>query len=109
MFVDDLVSISIDTTFLHTMGRCQWNPKALSITAPEDAKHEEDQALENTAWYRDEFGEHMKGKDKKNKQREYAAPEVLCGINDKHIYNGIHGDKGKGYAGNPGVAQLDLG
>ena len=65
--------------------------------------------MENAAWYRDEYGEHMKRKDKKDKKKEYAAPKVLYGIDDEHTYNTIHGEKRASYAGTPGAAKLNLG
>ena len=78
-FVDALVMQAIDATFLHSMDRCKWDPKTLTITTPDDVKREEEMALENAAWYKDEYGEHMSKKDKKDKKKEYAAPEVLYG------------------------------
>ena len=107
-FVDALVMQAIDATFLHSMDRCKWDPKTLTITTPDDVKREEEMALENAAWYKDEYGEHMSKKDKKDKKKEYAAPEVLYGIDDEHTYNTIHGEKGVSYAGTPGAAKLDL-
>jgi len=108
-FVDALVNESVDASFRHTMDRCQWDAATLTITTPEDAQREKEQEIEAAAWYRDEYGSHMKSKDKQKKQKEYAAPEALYDMDDEHTFHTIHGGEGKGYAGTPGAAKINLG
>jgi hypothetical protein len=38
---------------------------------------EKAKAMESAAWYRDEFGDHMKGKDKQEAPREFADAEMM--------------------------------
>ena len=46
-----------------------------------------------------------KGRQKKN---EYASPENLYDIDGEHSVKTIHEHPGKGYAGTPGAATIDL-
>ena len=42
------------------------------------------------------------------KKKEYESPEMLYDIVDEHSVKKIHEHPGKGYAGTPGAATVDL-
>ena len=113
-FVDNLLKASIDPQLLHTMNVCKWDKATQVMSTPDDAAEEKDRDIENAAWYKDEFGSHMKDKGRKEK-RTYAAPEQLFDLDGAHLVNTIFGNKkgdgneGKGYAGSPGAASINLG
>ena len=44
----------------------------------------------------------------RKKKKEYASPAVLNDIDGEHSVKMIHENPGKGYAGTPGVATIDL-
>ena len=106
-FVDRLVKRSICPELCHGINLCEWNKETHVLTTPADKDEDAAQDIENAAWYKDEFGDHMKGGGKEKKQ--YAAPEALYGLDDEHSVRTIHDKKGKGYSGSPGAEQLDLG
>ena len=64
-------------------------------------------ALEKAAWYKDEFGSHMADKNKREK-KEYAAPEMLYDLDGEHTVKSLSERPGKGYAGTPGAATINL-
>ena len=49
----------------------------------------------------------MSTKGRQNK-KEYASPDILYDIDGEHSAKTIHEHPGKGYAGTPGAATIDL-
>ena len=113
-FVTELVNQSIDPQVLHEMGTCTWDKKTKSLTTPEDVEKAKEQEIESAAWYKDEWGSHMADKGRQGK-KTYAAPEQLYNLDGAHSVNTIFGKEeetnkeGKGYAGSPGAATINLG
>ena len=113
-FIHDLLQASIDPQLLHSMRECKWDKATKVLSTPEDQEKEKDKEIENAAWYKDEFGSHMKDKGRQEK-KSYAAPEQLYDLDGTHSVNTIFGknggkeNEGKGYAGSPGAASINLG
>lgn len=63
------------------------------LTTLEDAENEKLRAMEEAAWYNDEFGEHMVDSSKKEKNI-YANMEALDDLHCNHSHNLIHQKKG---------------
>ena len=62
--------------------------------------------LEYAAWYKYEYGAHMRIKGRQ-KKKEYASPEMLYDIDGKNSVKAINENPGKGYADTPGAATID--
>ena len=63
--------------------------------------------LNDSAWYKDEYGAHMRTK-RRQKKKEYASPDMLYDIDDEHSFKTIHVHPSKGYAGTPGASTIYL-
>ena len=108
-FIRRLVNASIDPLFLHSMGACTWNSETNVLSTPDDIEQQKEQDIEAAAWYKDEFGDHMKDKERKAK-KQYAALEQFYDLDGTHSVQTIHVcAAGKGYAGTPGAATFNLG
>ena len=113
-FIDALVQQSIDPHMLHAMSTCKWDKAMKVLTTPEYEEKAKEQEIESAAWYKDEWGLHMADKGRQGK-KTHAAPEQLYDLDGGHSVNTIFGkndknDKeGKGYAGTPGAASINLG
>ena len=67
IFVKALIQGEICLALNHATGTCTWYSSNETVTTPEDAEKERQQVLEASAWYKDEYGDHMstKGRQKK--------------------------------------------
>ena len=63
--------------------------------------------IKDAAWYKDEYGAHMSTKGRQ-KRKEHASLEMRNDIDGEHSIKMIHEHPGKGYAGTPGAATIDL-
>lgn len=91
-FVIHLLHESCCLTLASGIKECKWDKEKQSITTA--AQAEEDaclQEMENAAWYKDEFGQHMVDKVKKSKS--YADAKALytldrgCSVKTLHACN----------------------
>ena len=64
------------------------------LSTPKDTAREKDQDIETAAWYKDEFGDHMTDKGRKE-EKQYSAPEQLYDLNGTHSVNTIFGKTAK--------------
>jgi hypothetical protein len=63
--------------------------------------------LEEAAWYKDEFGDHMVDTSRKEKKK-FAGKEALDELNCDYSFKSVHYKTGN-YVGSPGEATIDLG
>jgi hypothetical protein len=98
-----LLSASVDPSLLHTIGECTWDEKTWVLTTPDDKEREEEAAMEQAAWYKDQFA--STGKNKK----AYANSELMFKMTDEHSVTTIHERPGRAtYEGSPGAPTIDL-
>ena len=94
------------------VGNCKWDAKTKTLTTPGDAAKEKSLALEQAAWYNNDFGMKM-GKtmadEARKKQGQLMNPEDIYQIDaDAHTYHTLNERPGT-YDGTPGAVRLDLG
>jgi len=87
--IANVVRASMDPILVNSIGKCKWDEKLWVLETPEDAENEKRRAMENAAWYNDEFGDHMVDTSKKEK-REYANKEALDELHGDHSFKTIH-------------------
>jgi hypothetical protein len=87
--IANVVRASMDPILVDSIGKCKWDEKLWVLETPEDAENEKRRAMENAAWYNDEFGDHMVDMSKKEK-REYANKEALDELHGDHSFKTIH-------------------
>jgi hypothetical protein len=68
-FILKVMGHATDALMCQEINRCTWDPKTKKLTTPQDGEMEKAKTLESAAWYRDEFGGHMQGKDKREASR----------------------------------------
>ena len=107
VFVKALIQGEICTVLNHTAGAYTWDSSKKTVATPEDAERERQQVIEDAAWYKYEYGAHMSTKGRQ-KIKECASPEMMYDIYGEHSVKTIHEHAGKGYAGTPGAATIDL-
>ena len=107
VFVKALIKGAIWPSLNHADGTCTWDSINKTVTTPEDAEREQQQVLEDLAWYKDEYGDHMSTRGRQ-KKKEYSSPEIMYDIEGEHSVKKIHEHPGKGYDGTPGAATIDL-
>ena len=109
-FKTDLLKASIDPSLLHEIEHCTWDPLTNVLLTPNEEKAKEAKTMEDAAWYHDEFAA-LTGTDgtKGKKKKSYANAEMLYDIDGDQSVQTLHNRPGKGYAGSPGAARLDLG
>jgi hypothetical protein len=106
-FVMRLVRASVDASLCNTIDDCKWEDKGWVLTTPEDEENDKLKAIEDAAWYNDEFGDHMVDTSKKEKLK-YASKEALDELNCDHSYKSVHQKKGN-YVGSPDAPSFQLG
>ena len=109
-FKTDLLKASIDPSLLHEIEHCTWDPLTKVLLTPNEEKAKEAKTMEDAAWYHDEFAA-LTGADgtKGKKKKSYANAEMLYDMDGDQSVQTLHNRPGKGYAGSPGAARLDLG
>jgi hypothetical protein len=105
--ITDLIRASMDPILVNGMSSCKWEREHWILTTPEDAENEKLKAMEDAAWYNDEFGNHMVDVSRKEKV-EYASKEAMAELHCDHSYKSIHQKKGN-YVGSPGEESFQLG
>jgi hypothetical protein len=91
--ISDVVRASMDPTLVNSIGECAWDEKLMVLTTPEDAENDKMRAMEEAAWYNDEFGDHMVDTSKKEKV-PYASKEALDDLHCEASFKTIHQKKG---------------
>jgi hypothetical protein len=91
--IADVVRASMDPILVNMVSECKWDEKLMILTTPEDAENEKIRAMEEAAWYNDEFGDHMVDTSKKEKV-PYASKEALDDLHCEHSFKTIHQKKG---------------
>ena len=109
-FLKHLLQASIDPSLLHDISNCTWDEKTKVLITPNEENDKNVQKMEDAAWYNDEFAV-LTSKDGKKgtKKKTYANAEMLYDMDGEHSVHTLHNRPGKGYAGSPGAATLDLG
>ena len=64
-YVISLLRASCDTSLLHRAAKCTWDKETRVLTTPEDVQAEKEKAIEEAAWYKFTFEEHMESPKKK--------------------------------------------
>jgi hypothetical protein len=54
-----VIRASMDPILVNGIDKCSWEKEHWIMTTPEDAENEKLKAIEEAAWYNDEFGDHM--------------------------------------------------
>jgi hypothetical protein len=91
--IADVVRASMDPILVNMVGRCKWDEKLMVLTTPEDEEMEKNRKMEEAAWYKDEYGDHMVDTSKKEKVA-YASKEALDDLHCEHSFKTIHKKKG---------------
>ena len=107
VFVNALIQGAVLLDLNHDAGTCTWGSSKKTVTTPDDAERERQQLLEDAAWYKYLYGAHMSTKGRQ-KKKKYASPEMMYDIDGEKYVKAIHENPGKGYAGTPGAATIDL-
>jgi hypothetical protein len=110
-FIMNVLGHATDAILCQEINRCTWDPQTKQLTTPRDGDMEKAKAMESAAWYRDEFGDHMKGKDKREAPREFANEEMMYDPDaDKSVHT-VHEKAGKPstYKGSAGAPTIQLG
>jgi uncharacterized membrane protein YgcG len=105
--IANVIRASMDLILLNGIDKCVWDKEHWILSTPEDAENKKLKAMEEAAWYNDEFGEHMVDLSRKEK-REYANKEALAELHGDHSYKSIHQKKGN-YVGSPGEQSFQVG
>jgi uncharacterized membrane protein YgcG len=106
-FVTRLIRASVDPGLVNAIEDCKWDEKNQVLFTPEDEEQEKMKAIEEAAWYNDEFGDHMVDSNKKEKM-QYASKEALDELNCDHSYKSFHQKKGN-YVGSPDAPSFQVG
>ena len=109
-FITNLIRASVDPVLCQEIKKCTWDAEKRTMTTPRDDKAAAQKQLEQAAWYKDEFGEHMEDKGKKQAKPDFVDEEMMYDhAADKSVHT-VHEKQGaKKYQGTPGAPQLQLG
>eukprot|EP00956_Cyclotella_meneghiniana_P026377 scaffold56791_cov61-Cyclotella_meneghiniana.AAC.5 len=91
--IAEVVRASMDPILVNMVGRCKWDEKLMLLTTPEDEEMEKNRKMEEAAWYKDEYGDHMVDTSKKEKM-SYSSKEALDDLHCEHSFKTIHKKKG---------------
>jgi hypothetical protein len=106
-FVNRLIRATVDPSLVNAIKDCKWDEMTQGLTTPEDEEQEKMKAMEEAAWYTDEFGDHMVDTSRKEKM-QYASKEALDELNCDHSYKSVHQKKGN-YVGSPDAPSFQVG
>jgi hypothetical protein len=101
-FVSRMVRAVMDPGLVNAIDQCTWDKETRVLTTPEDAENERMDKLEEAAWYKDEFGDHMVDTSRKEKKK-FAGKEALDELNCDYSFKSVH------YKTGTGGESLDLG
>ena len=91
--IAEVVRASMDPILVNMVRQCKWDEKLMLLTTPEDEELEKNRKMEEAAWYKDEYGDHMVDTNKKEKVT-YASKEALDDLHCDHSFKTIHKKKG---------------
>lgn len=107
VLVAALIRATMDPILVNSIEQCKWDAETRVLTTPEDEENDKAKALEDAAWYNDEFGDHMVDTSRKEKAA-FASKEALAELNCDHSFKSIHQKKGN-YVGSPDAESFQLG
>jgi hypothetical protein len=107
VLIASLIRATMDPILVNSIEKCKWDAETCVSTTLEDAENDKIKAMEEAAWYNDEFIYHMVDTSRKEKAA-YATKEALEELNCDHSYKSIHHKKGN-YVGSPDVESFQLG
>ena len=107
VLVASLIRATMDPILVNSIEQCKWDAATRVLTTPEDEENEKAKAMEEAAWYNDEFGDHMMDTSRKEKAA-FASKEALVELNCDHSFKSIHQKKGN-YVGSPDAVSFQLG
>ena len=64
-FVTELLKASFDPSLFNNFAECKWNKEKKMLTIPEDEERTKEAAIQNAAWYKNDFGGFMDSPQKK--------------------------------------------
>lgn len=110
-FVTEVVKGSMDPLLCRHILKSKWDPVARKMTLPQDEEEKAIKALAEAAWYKDEFGSHMKDKSRKEAREEFADEAFLYDHDGDKSVKTIHSKKGTSevYKGSPHAPTFSLG
>ena len=93
-FVTDLLKASCDPSFFHKLNKCKCNKKEKILATPEDEERAKEEAMQNTAWYKNDFGAFMDSPQKKKGGGDNQAdPEHIYDLDGTHSVKSITATK----------------
>ena len=111
-FVTDLLKASCDPSLFHNLSKCKWDKGKKILTTPEDEERAKEAAMQNAAWYKNDFGAFMDSpQKKKGKGNNQVDPEHIYDLDGTHSVKTIRERPGKGnvYGGSPGAPVFQIG
>ena len=66
--IQDVIQVTMDPILVNAIADCKWDEETMVLSMPEDGETEKMKEMEEAAWYRDEFGDHMMDTNKKEKK-----------------------------------------
>lgn len=111
-FVTNLLKASCDPSLFHNLSKCKWDKKKKILTTPEDEERAKEAAMQNAAWYKNDFGAFMDSpQKKKGKGNNQVDPEHIYDLDGTHSVKTIRERPGKGnkYGGSPGAPAFQIG
>ena len=112
MFVTDLLKASCDPSLFHNLTKCKWDKEKKMLITPEDEEREKEKAMQNAAWYKNDFGTFMDSpQKKKGGGNNQVDPEHIYDLDGTHSVKSIRERPGKGnkYGGSPGAPSFQVG
>jgi hypothetical protein len=111
-FVTNLLKASCDPSLFHNLAKCKWNKEKKMLTTPEDEERAKEAAMQNAAWYKNDFGAFMDSpQKKKGGGNNQVDPEHIYDLDGTHSVKSIRErpEKGKKYGGSPGAPAFQVG
>ena len=94
------------------LSKCKWDKEKKILTTPEDEERAKEAAMQNAAWYKNDFGTFMDSpQKKKGKGNNQVDPEHIYDLDGTHSVKTIRERPGKGnkYGGSPGAPTFQIG
>jgi hypothetical protein len=109
LVVKKLLKASCDPSLFHSASKCTWDKAKKVLTTPEDEEEAKKKAIEDAAWYRDEFGQYMDSPKKKQGTATYTDPENIYDLDGTHSVKTMTERPGSAYGGSPGAPTFKVG
>jgi hypothetical protein len=106
----ELLRGSMDPILCQKISRSKWDGDKKKLIEEEDEATKAAKSLAKAAWYKDEFGSHMKDKGRKVMPEEFADENFIYDHDGDKSVKTIHARKGsKVYEGSPDAPTFSLG